>query len=169
MTTIEAAPAAPEAPEPPRRSHAGAVMLAVAAVFVAVAIVLVAVGLDARSQASNDDDRTAALTAQRDASAKEQRAFDRERERVRELANAVSARTNRLNAALNDSVVAQNAFIDVVNRAADLYNGGDRAAAATVFRTEGAPALATMIDKNTEVQQAFTAARAALAQLRAAK
>jgi hypothetical protein len=141
-------------------------MIAVAAVFVVVAIVLVVVGVSAQSDASRDDDRTAALTTARDASAKRQHAIDRQRERVRKLANAVAAKSSTLNAALNEMIVAQNAFIDVVNHASDMYNAGDHAGAAAAFRSAGAPALATMVKRNAAVQRAYQAAQAALRQLK---
>jgi hypothetical protein len=169
VTTTEAPPAEPGATPPSRRSYAGAIMVALAAVFVIVAIALTVVGLDARSSASDDNDRAATLTAERQALAKEQHAVDRQREQLRKLANAVSARSSTLNAALNDMVMAQNSFIAVVNRAADLYNGGDHAGAAAAFRSDGAPALAAMVDKNAAVQQAYHAAKAALDRLQAAK
>jgi hypothetical protein len=165
VTTIDTAPAPAVPPPPPARSRAGAVMIAVAAVFVVVAIVLVIVGVNAQSDASHDDDRTAALTAARDASAKVQRPIDQHKEHLRKLSNAVMAKWSALGAALNDMVMAQNHFIDVVNHAADLYNGGDHAGAAAAVRTDGAPALTAMVQKNTAVQGAYQAARTALQQL----
>ena len=66
-------------------------------------------------------------------------------------------------------VTAQNAFIDVVNRAAALDSSGNRAGVAGAFRGDGASALATMVAKNASVQEAVAAIGAALDRLEAAK
>ena len=167
-TTI--APAEPEAgPPPPARRGVGALMFALAALFVVVAIVLVVVGVNARSDASHDDDRTAALSAATRASAAKQRTIDHQREEIRALANTVTARANTLNTAFNDMVEAQNAFIDVVNRAAAADSSGNRAGVASAFQGDGAAALATMVEKNAAVQQAVAALNSALTRLEAAK
>jgi hypothetical protein len=66
-------------------------------------------------------------------------------------------------------VEAQNAFIDVVNRAAAADSSGDRAGVASAFRGDGASALATMVQKNAAVQRAVAALDSALTRLEAAK
>ena len=167
-TTI--APAEPEAsPPPPARRGIGALMFALAAVFVVVAVVLLVVGLNARSDASHDDDRTAALSTATAASAEKQHTIDHRREQIRALANTVTARATAVNTAFNDMVTAQNAFIDVVNRAAALDSSGNRAGVAGEFRGDGASALATMVERNASVQKAVAAIGAALDRLEAAK
>lgn len=155
-------------PEATRRSRAGVVMVAVAGVLVVGAVFVAAVGFGARSTASDDRDHAATAITLRRASAKRQHAVDDTRAKIRVLTGDLPNRARTLGSALDDMMKARNRFIDVANRAAGLYNGGDPAGATALHGSEGATELQTMADTNARLQLTMTSARKALQDLQEA-
>jgi hypothetical protein len=63
---------------------------------------------------------------------------------------------------MEEAATAQNHFIEVANRAAELHNEGNEAGATALFQTDAAGALADVERESAEAQRAVEAARSAL-------
>jgi hypothetical protein len=166
METISDAPdATPEPVTEPtkRRSRTTNVVLAAAIVVGLVAAIACAVlAFGAGSSADDARARTHALGSRMNALQERASAIRQRRDHLVELREAAAARVMDLGDALAASEDAENAYVDVTNRAADQHNAGDPAGAAATFHGAGQAALDRLAEKVAAADRALVAVQTAI-------
>ena len=147
----------------PRRWGATNIVLAVGIVVGLVAATVFAVlALGAGSDADDARQRTNTLRARMIVLEHRATAADARRDRLVDLRKTAADRIEELGTALDASEAAQNAYVDVSNRAAAQHNAGDPDGAATTFRGEGQAAFDQLAEKVAAADRALVAVQAAI-------
>jgi len=161
--TVESAAAAP-----PGRSRLAVAMLVVAGLLVIGAGVFGVLGYQAKSDAADARDRTAAAVAHRRSLARQQDQIETEHRDLEAQLRALPDKYDAVGTNVDGLVDAHNHYIDIANRSVALYNQGDTAGAIGLLRGDGATALADLMAKKTTAQQTVQAAEDALHQIQEA-
>jgi hypothetical protein len=139
------------------------VTLAVGIVLGLVAATIVTMlALGVGSDADDARQRTDALRGRTIVLQGRATATEKARDRLVELRKTALSRIEDLGAALGESEVTQNAYVDIVNRGADQHNAGDPGGAAATFRGEGQAAFDRMAEEVAAADRALVAVQTAI-------
>jgi hypothetical protein len=157
--------AVPDQPDRVRHGSARTVMLVVTGLVIAAAFVLGAVGSQARSRGTDERAHARVATESRRALEHRRLVADGDRREVERAMSAVPEKFVAVGLALDDNAAAQERFIDVANRGADLYNAGYEDGARALYQGEATAALADIAQRVADVQQAWQDVQAAIGSL----
>jgi hypothetical protein len=154
-------------PEPSthRRSSTNVVLAVGIVVGLVAATILAVLAFGAESDAEAARHRTDTLHHQIRGLAARATAAQERRDRLTDLRDTAASRVEELGNALNGSAAAQNAYVEITNRAANQYNAGDVGGATAAFQGDGKTAFDQMVATVAEADRALVAVQTAIREL----
>jgi hypothetical protein len=137
----------------PRRNRLVITMMAATALLLVGAIAATVVGLQAQSDAADRRNQaTAALAASRKL-AREASRLELAREDLEKRARLLPGHFDNIGITFQLLATAHGRLVDVLNRAAALYNAGNAAGALALLQSDGPPALSELQSRKAEAQE----------------